>query len=386
MSKIGFIDEFGDKSIEYTKGGVSTFFIVTAIIIETNKHSEFSNTIHKIRKSITQAPEIKSKNFKNKDFQKRLEILRRLSELDFYVYSIVVDKRKIWEESGLRFRNSFFKYFNKLLDLELYRYYPDIELVADEHGSEKFMDGFIDYVKANHQQKDLFINPKFRFAKSEDEPLIQVADLISGSLSKIYDPKKHLLGSEEIKRILEPKILHIREWPETPIILSKQVEGPDQKYDSNIAKFALQLVSDYIVQNENSTDEIVNHQLITLTYLQYRFKENPFDYIYTDEILKRIEQRSNSAPSIQVFRNKIIASLRDNNILIVSSSSGYKIPCSKSDLILFFNKYSQIITPMLSRLEKANTMIKIATNKEFDLLSIEEFSKMSELIRIINRQ
>lgn len=380
--KIGYIDEYGDKSIDYSKDGVSTFFIVTAIIIDSENELLFKEKVDAIRKKYTQAPEIKSKNFSDKDFVRRLNLLEELCQLEFHIYSIIVDKRKIWEDTGLAFRNTFFKYVNRLLDSDLYRYYPYLKLIADEHGDNKFMDGFIEYFSKHHFQGELFKQPSFYFSKSQEEPLIQVSDFISGSLSKHFDPKKKLNGSEKILEILEPKVLHFREWPEVPIELFKSIQNEDFQYDKEIAEFSTRVINDYIRLNEHSGDEIINQQIITLNYLIFRFKNDPFEYVYTDEILARIMQRGKSSLSTQLFRNKIIANLRDNGIIIVSGQSGYKIPCSKADLISFFNRNNHIIKPMLSRLETTNRLIKIATENKIDILDYCEFKELAEMIKI----
>lgn len=47
-----------------------------------------------------------------------------LTHLNHKIYSFIVDKRKIFEDSGLKFRNVFFKYVNELFDRELYDYLP----------------------------------------------------------------------------------------------------------------------------------------------------------------------------------------------------------------------------------------------------------------------
>lgn len=380
--KVGYIDEYGDKSIDYKKDGVSTFFIVTAIVIDAENETNYSQRVAEIRKKFTQAPEIKSKNFSDKDFSKRLNLLSELIQLDFYIYSIVVDKRRIWENSGLAFRNTFFKYINRIFDLELYRYYPFLELRADEHGDDKFMNGFISYFNKHHYQTELFRSPSFKFARSEDEPLIQVADFISGSLSKFFDPKKEVDNADKIMDIIKPKILHLREWPEMPLELYKSIGEDDYQFNQEIAEFSQKIINDYLVEMESETDEIIIQQTIILNYLLFRFKNNPFEYVYTDELIQRIKQRKQTALSTQLFRNKIIANLRDKGIIIVSSQNGYKIPCSKADIISYFNRNNQIIKPMLSRIEMTNRLIKIATDNKIDILEFSEFHDLSEMIKI----
>lgn len=51
-------------------------------------------------------------------------IFNKIVHLNHKIYSFIVDKRKIFEDSGLKFRNVFFKYVNELFDRELYDYLP----------------------------------------------------------------------------------------------------------------------------------------------------------------------------------------------------------------------------------------------------------------------
>lgn len=383
--KVGFIDEYGDKSIEFDKEGVSTHFIVTAVIVDRDKIVDINAKIDELRTKYRNGAELKSNKIKDKNFQKRLDLLKEISELDINIYSIVVDKRRIYQESGLQYRSSFFKYVNNLLDSELYFYFPYLELVADEHGDEKFMSGFIEYVEKNHFQTDLFRKPSFRFGDSENENLIQVADIIAGSLARYYDPKKMIEGKDEIIEILKEKTLQHRIWPDAPKQKMRSVADEDGVYNHRISDFAKNLFSKYIEKNEPLAYEGIQHdRAICLKYLMSRFEMNPFEFVYTDEIINVLKSSGGTIKSKQIFRGEIIAHFRDEGLLIVSGQNGYKIPSTKSDLISFFNRYNHLIRPMLLRLEKTNVLIKAATDNEWDMFKYEEFIDLEEMIKIIN--
>lgn len=381
-NKIGYIDEYGDKSIHFEKKGVSTYFIVTAIIVDEENVSSIENEVVLLRKKYTQAPEIKSNSKSFRDIEKRLSFLKELSKLDFHVYSVIVDKRKIFETSGLRFRDTFFKYTNGLLDSDLYRYFPFLKIVADEHGDDKFMSGFIDYVQKNHQQTDLFRKPEFRFSNSKDEILIQVADFITGTIARCYDPDKVIDNPNEILDILDKRILHLREWPETPVNAIKSTENEDEAYNHSIANFTLRQISQFIKKNDNSSLSEVKNQLICLHYLVFRFRNNPYSYIYADEIIDRIKVRGISITR-RIFTKEVIGKLRESGVLIVSSQSGYKLPCCKNDLVRFFNNYTTKILPMIKTLEQSNILTKTATSGDLDILKDKEFNVIKELIKVI---
>jgi len=382
-SKIGYIDEYGDKSIHFEKSGVSIYFIVTAIIVDKVDLERIEHEINELRPKYTQAPEIKSNSKAFKDINKRLQFLTDLSKLDFKIYSVIVDKRKIFENSGLRFRESFFKYINNLLDSDLYLYFPYLEIVSDEHGSEKFMNGFIEYVKDQHKQYELFRKPEFRFGDSKKEILIQLADFISGSLARCYDPDKRIENPNLILDILKKNILHLREWPETNISALKNSNDIDEQFNPEIATFALNQINHFISSNEKKSDDFTKNLLICLHYLVFRFRNNPFIYILSDEIIDRICVRGITL-SKRVFTKDVIGTLRDQGILITSSQIGYKIPCSKADLIRFFNNYTTKIIPMIETLDQCNVLTKTATSGSINLLDdIREFEIIKVLINAI---
>ncbi|WP_405410239.1 DUF3800 domain-containing protein [Maribacter sp. Asnod1-A12] len=379
--KIGFIDESGDKSIHFTKDGVSTFFIVTAIILDEYSVDKTREQFVEIAAKHTRAPEIKSSAKAFRDFDKRIDFIKDISKLNFKIYSIIVDKREVFEDSGLQFRNIFYKYVNGLLDRELYDYYPYLKLISDNHGSEKFMDGFVSYVEKNHKQTELFRGPKFEFCDSKNEPLIQLADFIAGSLSRCYDPKKINPRSPEILKILDEHILHLREWPENPRHKYSNIELEDEKFNKELVDFIFFRIKNFIhINAENPAIEIKN-QLICLNYLVFRFKKDPHEYIYSDEIIDRIRVR-NIHITKRIFSKEVIGNLRENKILITSSQSGYKIPCCRGDIIRFYNNYSSKVIPMIETLKKTDIVIKSATSGKINLLEEIDFDYIKRLTDI----
>lgn len=315
--KVGFIDESGDKSIHYEKTGVTTFFVISAVIIDENSVNSIREEFKKISTKYTQAPEIKSNSKIFQNLDKRIEFLEKIACLDFRIYSIIVDKRKVFEDSGLKFRNSFYKYVNGLLDQELYDYYPYLELISDQHGTDKFMEGFINYVEQNHKQTELFKEQTFSFCDSKDEPLIQLADFISGSIAKCYEPEKFDPRNKRIIEILNQNILHLREWPETPLKFLSKVENADEQFDQDLVNFIFFRIDEFIQVNQDTRSPEIRKQLICLNYLIFRFKQDPYSYVYSDELLDRINVREINVTK-RVLNKEIITKLRENKVLITS--------------------------------------------------------------------
>ena len=96
--------------------------------------------------------------------------------------------------------------------------------------------------------------------------------------------------------------------------------------------------------------------------------------------------------SIQSFRNKIIAKLRDNEVIISSSSSGYKIPSTEKELYDFVNHGKSIIMPMLHRLKICNDVIRNRfqstsnyIRKQFCMFSLSFRHSQFDITRFLRR-
>ncbi len=85
--------------------------------------------------------------------------------------------------------------------------------------------------------------------------------------------------------------------------------------------------------------------------------------------------------STQSFRIRIIAKLRDAEVIIASSKGGYKIPSSEEELREFINHGKNIIMPMLSRLKICQDVIKAGTNGSVNLFKCAEYHVLENLIK-----
>jgi len=96
--------------------------------------------------------------------------------------------------------------------------------------------------------------------------------------------------------------------------------------------------------------------------------------------MEHIRARTGRKVSLHYFQTKVIAQLRDAGVLIASSSRGYKLPASQSDLYDFVNHSNTIIEPMLSRVKRFRDQIYTATDGEVDILSQEEYALIRKVV------
>ncbi|MDF2451691.1 MAG: hypothetical protein K0S26_1195 [Bacteroidota bacterium] len=151
--QIAFIDEFGNNGLDFGKVDVSTHFIITAVLFDEENFNEEENNIELVRKKHFQTGEMKSSKIASDD-TRRMKVLTDLSDVKYHIFSIVVDKRELTTE-GFKYKPSFYKFLHSLVDRELFKVFPKIQIVADEHGGTEFKAGFIKYIQENHVT-DLF--------------------------------------------------------------------------------------------------------------------------------------------------------------------------------------------------------------------------------------
>lgn len=381
--QIAFIDEFGNNGFDFEKEGVSTTFIVTAIIVDHSKLPEIEGAIEKIRKIEFQKSEMKSSGVGQND-GKRLRILKKLNHVDFHIFSCVVDKKKL-NGPGFAFKGSFYKFLHNIVDRELFRTFPNLMIVSDEHGSKEFREGFQKYILGKHQP-DLFDQREFRITNSKSELCVQLADLISGTLARCFEENKLSDRRSEMMKVMQNKITFIHFWPSKPSKSSINKKNDFFLYDPIIAKVSLRYTDQYIKENRTLDTPVVRDRVMLLQFLRLYFTQvNPEEYISTKELMEHINSHRVQNCSMHYFRSKIIARLRDEGVLIASSNKGYKLPANQSDLMSFVQHIKSYVDPMIGRIMKCRNSIKLATKNEVDILSDEDLGFVHHLRDIETR-
>lgn len=385
--KIAYIDEFGAFGFKFENPGCSTHFILTAIIVDPSDVETVKNGVVEIRKKYFQsAPEIKSK-YVGRDYKRRLKVLAEMRKLPFKIFALVYDKRKIFKSSGLRYKKSFYKFINRLAYHELSVCFPKIEIVADETGYNDFMKSFAKYMREQITPTSLFNDDfTFNYKNSQRDDIIQVADFISGTLAYIFDQHKKQDNKPwvDYRTYLANKILRIKQLPNTYDHFDPEEEFAAKEYterDKLIARIAYRAAADFVAAHRDSKDENVVQQLIVLEYLLARFMNHQeAGYIKTHELISQLESMGYERTSVYVFRTKIIAKLRDNEVILASSKNGYKIPARESEVEDFINHGKSIILPMLSRLQKCNEKIRMSTNAQVDFFEKAKYMEIASLL------
>lgn len=378
-NQLAFIDEFGNFGYKFDSPGVSTHFIVTAIILDKTELSNNELILKEIAQKEFQGGEIKSSTV-SKDDIKRIKVLEMLQSVCYHVFSVVIDKRKIFSE-GLQYKKSFYKFLHSLVDRELFKTFPDIKIVSDEHGSKEFMEGFIKYIEKNHKP-DLFSQGEFKFSNSKSELSVQVADFITGTLGFCYDEKKKSENSEHFLEILQDKIIEIKKWPHDYFPYTYEPLKDFKEFDEVISNLGKNLANQFLKEKDGKDTPSIKDQVNCLRYLLFFFINiNPSAYIPTRELMDHINGWRSTDISIHYFRSKVIAKLRDWGVILSSCPLGYKLPSNTTDLYDYVNHSNTYIQPMIARLMKCRDRVKMATKNDIDILDHKEFLYLKQLIQ-----
>ena len=223
---------------------------------------------------------------------------------------------------------------------------------------------------------NLFGEAEFYFENSHNDILIQLADLICGSIARKYNNPDE---DYDFCKMLSRKISGFDLYPKTFETYQLDTSALAEDYDKDVAEICLKQVVEFINRYTDSDDEQRSAQIIVLKYMLFRFMNNDLrKYIPTRELMNQLTTTDYYISSVQMFRNKIIGNLRDNGVIIASSPKGYKIPSKEAEIYDFINHGTSIIIPMLERLKKCRDLIKLGSTNELDVFDHSEYRTLKK--------
>lgn len=366
-----YVDESGDPYLDLTKEGSSKYYVVTAILVDGTHKKQLVADIDQIRSQFFGDGEMKSSGVGG-SVDRRRDILLKLVNAGVKFYSFVADKSQIDQASGLQYKKSFIKYLHGRLYKRLYRTFTSLHVLADEHGRTEFMESFKSYLQSKYQ-KELFDHEDFTFVSSEKHPLVQAADIIGGTLLRVYSGK----DDAKLLDLLSESAIIIERWPpsnEYTDVLTGLDQ--DERFNHLVAQQSIMLAREFIRDNLNSDNQDTESQVETLRYLLYRYELNPSLYIHAQRILDHVNSYRAEKASIQSFRMMVIARLRSRGVIIASSNKGYKIPNTTTDIGDFVSLVQGQVLPYLRRLDKAREHLLLASQGEYDIVKAEQYPQL----------
>ena len=250
---------------------------------------------------------------------------------------------------------------------------------ADERGHKEFMDEFEHYLQKYHPKTDPMFSEKydFNFSASEQNPLIQVADLVSGLVARYCMGK---IG-EEIFNILKNKFLDIEQFPTRRVPFTGMPDNDSSPTLNRLIRdYAESQILRFLRKTEKSQNKELKAQRAALEFLYFQFWNDFERFFCTAEILEELRKDGFHWVNENNFRSKIITPLRDNGVIIVSCPAGYKIPFSSHDVDEYVNFIEGQTVPMLRRFQELRKQFLVASLNGYDILGSEHYKLLKAFL------
>ncbi len=203
-----FIDDSGDAGFKIDKGS-SRFFIISLVIFDDELEAEKTAVaIKELRRELGFPEDVEFKFFKSKHSTREC-FLKTITKFKFRIRCLVVDKVKIRSEELRNNKNSFYSYIIKMVLKHSDASIIDAKLKIDGSGDRVFRRNFMTYLRRELNTGERKIIEQCRLVDSKSNVLIQMADMIPGTIRRSYDEDKK--DGAQLKKIIQKHIQD--EWP-----------------------------------------------------------------------------------------------------------------------------------------------------------------------------
>ena len=184
-----FIDDSGDPGFKIDKGSSKTFVICCVIFDDELEAEKTAIKIKEFRRKL------KFSDFYEFKFNKcsrkiREMFLKAVVDSKFRFRAIVMPKNIIVSEELKNSKESFYNYTIKMVLKHNFGTIKNAKLRLDGHGNRIFRRELLSYLKKHLNTKERKIVENIRFRDSKQDVLIQLSDMIAGSINRTFDKNK----------------------------------------------------------------------------------------------------------------------------------------------------------------------------------------------------
>lgn len=181
-----FIDESGDPGFK-TKLGSSQNFVVALIIFSDELEAEETSlTIKKIRKKLNYHPSYEFK-FNKCDKRHRLLFLEAVKTCRFQIRAIVFNKDRIYSSYLRDNKEDFYRFALRMVLDHTSGQIKNAKIRLDGRGERSFRQQLSTYLRKYLNSSAKHVIRNLRFRDSTQDVLIQLADMVAGSLRRYFD-------------------------------------------------------------------------------------------------------------------------------------------------------------------------------------------------------
>jgi hypothetical protein len=205
-----FVDESGDAGLKLDKGSSGHFIVALTIFNNRDEARKADNHVTTIRRQLSLRTDFEF-HFHKTAAKIRQVFLQEMNQFRYRYFCIVINKAKLGGP-GFKYPASFYKYACKLVCSNAKDYLNEAKVVIDGSGTREFKQQLANYLKKNVNDPQC----GYRYIKavamedSKKSNLLQLADMVAGSVARSYKGKK---DSAVYRSIIRPKENYVQVWP-----------------------------------------------------------------------------------------------------------------------------------------------------------------------------
>lgn len=181
-----FIDETGDPGFRIEDGS-SRFFIVALVIFEDPAEADRAKSaLNNLKKDWKKKESFEFK-FTKLQRKLRLEVLEVANQFDFKVRAVIFDKVRMNELQLEHFKKNYYQYAIRSLLEHQDCQIKNSEIRIDSFGESYYRDKLTDYFNKHLCSSPEETHKHLIFQDSKFNVLIQLADMVAGSLRKSFN-------------------------------------------------------------------------------------------------------------------------------------------------------------------------------------------------------
>ncbi len=198
-----FIDDSGDPGFKIGKGS-SEIFVISLVIFDDDFEAEKTAlAIKEVRRKLHFPDDVEFKFFKSRR-QVREMFLQAVTPNHFRVRSLIVRKSIIHSPELRTNKKSFYAYAITMALKYSGNKIRNAKIKIDGSGDRTFRREFLSYLRRELNSQDRTIVASCKLVDSRENVLIQMADMVAGSIRRSYDATK--IDAQVYKKILSHRI------------------------------------------------------------------------------------------------------------------------------------------------------------------------------------
>lgn len=197
-----FIDDSGDPGFKLQKGSSLCFVIALVIFDDPLDAEKASLSIKELRRKL-KVSDLYEFKFNKMDKRFKTKFIENVRNFKFRVRAIVVRKEIIHSQRLRSYKENFYNYIVMQVLKQSKGFVKKAKLKFDKRGEKSLRDQLRVYLSRELDNKNNNIFKDLKFVDSRQNTLIQLADVLAGSINYYYSgkTKSYLEAFEKVKRI-----------------------------------------------------------------------------------------------------------------------------------------------------------------------------------------